>query len=98
MVVGAVVVVVEVVVVVGTVVVVVVVLRVVVVVLRVVVVVVVVVAVVVDRVVGSRGRGTLFLGFEFWTRAGTLGMGLGFLTGATLFSNLGWKRESKSFN
>ena len=76
-----------------------VVLRVVVVVLRVVVV-VVVGAVVVDRVVGSLGRGTLFLGFEFGSRAGTLGFGLEFLTGAgvTLFSNLGWKRESKSFN
>jgi len=66
----------------------------------VVVVVVAVVAVVVDLVVGSIGRGILFLGFEFGTRAGTLEMGLGFLTGAgvTLFSNLGWKRESKSFN
>ena len=75
-----------------------VVLRVVVVVLRVVV--VVFVAVVVDRVVGSLGRGILFLGFEFGSRAGTLGFGLEFLTGAgvTLFSNLGWKRESKSFN
>ena len=85
--------------VVGAVVVVVVVLRVVVVVLRVVVV-VVVVAIVVDPVVGSLGRGTLFLGFEFGTRAGNLEMGLGFLTGAgvTLFSNRGWKRESKSFN
>ena len=62
----------------------------------VVVVVVVVLLVVVDRVVGSLCRGTLFLGFVFWRRAGTLGMGLGFLTGSTLFSNL--KRESKSFN
>ena len=73
-----------------------VVLRVVVVVLRVV---VVVLGVVVDRVVGSLGRGTLFLGFEFWTRAGMgLGLGLEFLAGVTLFSNFCWKRESKSFN
>ena len=62
----------------------------------VVVVVVVVVLRVVDCVVGSLCRGTFFLGFEFWRRAGTLGTGLGFLTGLTLFSNL--KRESKSFN
>ena len=82
MVVGAVVVD-TVVVVVGTVVVVVVVLRVVVVVLRVVVVVVVVV--VVGSVVGSLGRGTLFLGFELGKRAGTLGLGRGFLAGLTLF-------------
>ena len=62
----------------------------VVVIVVVVVVVVVVLRVVVDRVVGSLCRGTLFLGFEFWRRAGTLETGLGFL------SNL--KKESKSFN
>ena len=46
---------------------------------------VVVLAVVDECGVGSLGRWTLFLGFELGKRAGTLGLGRGFLAGLTLF-------------